>query len=181
MDKVILFLLLGININLLNTAVARAIKDLKSLDALHAEAAILSRLIYRMKSKFRNDKGLKKMTQLNKALLNYYNMYLLKEYETLRSIIQTKSEVYILPSKQMLEYVLVRMQGFAKLMIRVDKIAKDAGYFLKARIELGHAWSVSLMAYATVSRIWYDFFYIFIYYLLLSIIYHLLIICYLLL
>ncbi|XP_012217578.1 nucleolus and neural progenitor protein [Linepithema humile] len=145
---------MAINVDLLNTVVATAIKDLKSLDVLHTEAAVLSRLIYRMKSKFRNDKGLKKMAQLNKALLNYYNMDLLKEYETLKSIIQTKGEIYILPSKQMLEYVLVRMQGFAKLMIRVDKIAKDAAHFLKARIQLGHAWTISLMAYATVSRIW---------------------------
>lgn len=152
-----LFSFLGINVGLLNMTIATAIKDLKSLDILHTEAAVLSRLIYRMKSKFRNDKGLKKMAQLNKALLNYCNMYLLQEYETLRTVIQTKGEIYILPSKQMLEYVLVRTQGFAKLMVRVDKVAKDAAYFLKARIELGHAWSISLVAYATVSRIWYDF------------------------
>lgn len=128
------------------------------MDILHGEAAALSRLIYRMKNKFRNDKGLRSMVALNKALINYYNMSLLKEYKDLQSIIEVEDGVYILPSKQMLEYILVRTQGFAKLMTKVESIAKYAAHFLKARINLGHAWSIAIIAYATVSRIWYDFY-----------------------
>lgn len=135
-----------------------AINDLESMDILHGEAAVLSRLIYRMKNKFRNDKGLRSMVALNKALINYYNMSLLKEYKDLQSIIEMEDGVYILPSKQMLEYVLVRTQGFAKLMTKVESIARYTAHFLKARINLGHAWSIAIIAYATVSRIWYDFY-----------------------
>lgn len=131
-----------------------AINDLESMDILHAEAAALSRLIYRMKNKFRSDKGLRSMVALNKALINYYNMFLLKEYKDLRSVIEMEDEIHILPSKQMVEYVLVRTQGFAKLMTKVENIARHSAHFLKARINLGHAWSIALIAYATVSRIW---------------------------
>ncbi|KAM0732314.1 hypothetical protein ACS0PU_001856 [Formica fusca] len=145
----------GVNIDVCKFVLDLAIFDLESMDILHKEAAALSRLIYRMKNKFRNDKGLRSMVALNKALINYHNMALLKEYKDLRSIIEMEDGTYILPSKQMLEYVLVRTQGFAKLMCKIENTAKYAAHFLKARINLGHAWSIALIAYATVSRIWF--------------------------
>lgn len=145
----------GVNIDLCKCVLNTAINDLKSMDVLHKEATALSRLIYRMKNKFRNDKGLRSMVALNKTLINYYNMSLPKEYKDLRSIIEMEDEIHILPSKQMVEYVLVRTQGFAKLMTKVENIARQCAHFLKERINLGHAWSIALIAYATVSRIWF--------------------------
>lgn len=137
------------------TILGTASHDLESMDDLHINAAVLSRLIYRMKCKFRSDKGLRYMIKLNKALLNYYNMSLNKDYTTLRSQIQMEDGMYILPSRQSLEYVLARTQGFGKLMTRIEEISKCASHLLKARMELGHAWKIALMAYATTSRIWY--------------------------
>jgi len=95
------------------------------------------------------------MMKLNKALLNYYNMSLKKEYTNLRSDLQMEDGMYVLPSKQILEYVLVRTQGFGKLMTRIEEISRYASHFLNARIKLGHAWNVALVAYGTISRIWY--------------------------
>lgn len=132
----------------------KAIKDLNSQELLHKEAAILSRLIYRMKRKFRNDKGVKAMSKINRALLNYLSLSLEKEYENLKSYIEVDDKYVTLPSKQMVEYVLVRTQGFAKLLIRVEEVSKHSAHFLKSRITMGHAWSVALIAYAVVSRIW---------------------------
>ncbi|XP_025268723.1 uncharacterized protein LOC105258928 [Camponotus floridanus] len=143
------------NINLFKNVLNKAIKDFESMDILHSEAATLSRFIYRMKSKFRNDKGLRSMVALNKALINYYNMFLPKAYKNLESIIEMEDGTYILPSKQMIQYVLVRTQGFAKLMTQIGNTARYAAHFLKARISLGHAWSIALLAYANVSRIWF--------------------------
>lgn len=143
------------NVNRLKAVLTVAIQDLESTGDLHLNATMLSRLIYRMKSKFRNDKGLKCMMKLNKALLNYYNMSLKKEYTTLRSDLRLEDGVYVLPSRQNLEYVLVRTQGFGKLLTRIEEISKYTSHFLKARIKLGHAWSIALIAYATTSRIWY--------------------------
>ncbi|KAL0129768.1 hypothetical protein PUN28_001792 [Cardiocondyla obscurior] len=145
----------GIDINRFKAALTTATNDLKSMSDLHLNAAVLSRLIYRMKSKFRNDKGLKYMAKLNKALLNYYNMSLEKEYTTLQSDLRLEDKSYVLPSKQNVEYMLVRTLGFAKLMTRVEEISRYTSHFLKARIKLGHAWTVALIAYATTSRIWF--------------------------
>jgi len=147
--------LLGVDVTQFKTVLGTAIHDLESMNDLHINAAFLSRLIYRMKSKFRNDKGLRYMIKLNKALLNYYNMSLKNDYTTLRSHLEMVDGMYVLPSRQSLEYVLARTQGFGKLMTRIEEISKYASHFLKSRMKLGHAWNVALMAYATTTRIWY--------------------------
>lgn len=133
----------------------KIIHDLESQQMLHAEAAILSRLIYRMKSKFRNDKGLKGMSKVNRALLNYLSLSLNSEYKNLKSYVESDGKYINLPSRQMIEYVLVRTQGFSKLLLRLDEVASHTAHFLKTRMSSGHAWSISVIAYAVVSRIWY--------------------------
>ncbi|KAK2575722.1 hypothetical protein KPH14_012111 [Odynerus spinipes] len=138
----------------LRATLERIIKDLESQNIIHVEATILSRLIYRMKCKFRNDKGFKNLEKVNRALLNYLSLALEKEYKNFQSYIELDNKFVTLPSKQMLEYVLVRTQGFAKLLARVEEVAKCAGTFLRTRIVLGHAWTVTLVAYAVISRIW---------------------------
>ncbi|XP_050574273.1 uncharacterized protein LOC126914402 isoform X1 [Bombus affinis] len=132
----------------------KIIKDITSQELLHKEAAILSRLIYRMKRKFRNDKGVKSMSKINKVLLKYLSLSLEKEYENLKNYVEIDEKYITLSSKQMVEYVLVKTQGFAKLMLRLEEVSKHAAYFLKCRINLGHAWSTAIIAYAVVSRIW---------------------------
>lgn len=136
----------------------RIIKDLTSQELLHKEAAILSRLLYRMKTKFRNDKGVKSMSKVNKALLKYLSLSLEKEYEKLKNNVEINEKYVTLPSKQMVEYVLIRTQSFTKIMLRVEEISKYTAHFLKCRINLGHAWSIALIAYAVISRIWYVIF-----------------------
>lgn len=121
---------------------------------LPTEAAILSRLIYRMKSKFRSDKGLKNMEKVNRALLNYLKLSLEQDYKYLIDNIIHGDYSVSLPTKQMLQYVLTRTQSFAKLMCRVETVAQIAANFLRARISLGQAWTVSIISYSVVSRIW---------------------------
>lgn len=111
-----------------------------------------------MKRKFRNDKGVKSMSKINKVLLKYLSLSLEKEYENLKNYVEIDEKYITLSSKQMVEYVLVKTQGFAKLMLRLEEVSKHAAYFLKCRINLGHAWSTAIIAYAVVSRIWYVIF-----------------------
>ncbi|KAL6259442.1 hypothetical protein P5V15_009363 [Pogonomyrmex californicus] len=145
---------LGVDVTRYKTVLGAAIHDLSSITFLKLDAAVLSRLIYRMKRKFRNDKGFMYMVKLNKALVNCYNIFLIKEYQTLRSDLRIEDGLYILPTRQRLEYTLVRTQGFAKLMDRIEQSAKCSGHLLKSRMKSGHAWSITLVAYANISRIW---------------------------
>ena len=132
--------------------------DLESQEMLHFEAAVLGRLIYRMKCKFRSDKGLKSMEKTNRALLNYLKLSLEKDYKYLKECTNmiSFSNYIILPTKQMVEYTLVRTQSFAKLMCRIESVSQEAAHFLKSRVNIGQAWEVSLIALSVISRIWYD-------------------------
>ncbi|XP_063975920.1 uncharacterized protein LOC135161874 isoform X2 [Diachasmimorpha longicaudata] len=136
------------------STISKILQDISSQGQLNTEAAILSRLIYRMKSKFRSDKGLKNMEKLNSALLNYLKLSIERDYEYLKANTALNENNATLPSRQMAEYVLVRTQGFAKLMCRIESVAKTAADFLKTRVNLGQAWTVSAIAYSVISRIW---------------------------
>ncbi|KAK0078992.1 hypothetical protein PV326_009024 [Microctonus aethiopoides] len=138
-----------------NQSINKIHNDLQSQELFHKEATILSRLIYRMKTKFRHDKGLKNMEKVNRALCNYFHLSLDKEYNNLKdSVIIDNSNVVILPTRQMLQYVLVKTQGFAKLMCRIQDTAFCAGEFFRARVIMGQAWTFSMIAWSTVARIW---------------------------
>lgn len=132
----------------------KILSDFKTFEVLHTEAALLSRLIYRMKSKFRSDKGLKHMEKVNRALLNYLNMSMEREYGLLKEYTEINNGIVSLPPRQTLEYVLVKTQGFAKLMCRIESTAVTAGNFLKSRLHIGQSWSIAIIAYAVISRIW---------------------------
>ncbi|XP_058792007.1 uncharacterized protein LOC131664722 [Phymastichus coffea] len=136
------------------TVIDRVLNDFQNFKTMHAEAALLSRLIYRMKSKFRSDKGLKHMEKVNRALLNYLNMSLDKEYELLKECTEINNSIVSLPPQQTLEYVLVRTQGFAKLMCRVESTCMIAAYFFKSRLHIGQSWPIAMVAYGVISRIW---------------------------
>ncbi|KYM99992.1 PREDICTED: protein nepro homolog isoform X2 [Cyphomyrmex costatus] len=145
----------GVDVSRFEKTLNAVIYDLESMDDLHRNVAVLSRLIYRMKNKFRNDKGFMSMAKLGKALNNCYRMCLKNDYVTLKSLTQLKDQIYSLPSRQNLEYVLVRTQGFGKLMTRIEVMSRIASHHFIARLRLGHAWSVALVALATVCRIWF--------------------------
>ena len=94
------------------------------------------------------------MEKVNRALLNYLNMSMEREYELLKEYIEINNGIVSLPPRQTLEYVLVRTQGFAKLMSRIESTALIAGNILKSRMHIGHSWTVTMIAYAVISRIW---------------------------
>lgn len=150
--------LLGVEVSRFKSALGKAIEDLESVslrEFMTVEFKMLVRIIYRTKQKFRNDNGLKHMLKLRTVLRNVRNMFLEKDYTILRSDLRMEDGVHILPSRQRLEYVLVRTQGYSKLMTKIRDISMVAAHFWKSRTQLGHAWPVSTIAYSIASRFWY--------------------------
>ncbi|XP_011303906.1 uncharacterized protein [Fopius arisanus] len=136
------------------STVNSAVEDISYQDQLSTEAVVLTRLVYRMKSKFRADKGLKNIEKVNRALLNYLKLSVKEDYEYLKANIESNEESITLPSRQMLDYVLIKTESFAKLMHRIESVARLAAHFLTNRIHLGQAWTVSVIALSVISRIW---------------------------
>lgn len=130
------------------------IKILSKQSPLHREAAVLSRFLYKFDKKFRNDIGYRNLRKVNTALRRYLSLNFLKDVETFTSVLPTDVDVIYLPTRQMAEYILLRLITFAKIMLRVGICSKQAAIFYLDRVKRGESHWMSLMPYALVSRIW---------------------------
>lgn len=122
---------------------------------LHVEAALLSRCIYRMKLKFRNCKDFKSLEKINRILLTYLEMNIKSTLKTFYGLVppEVGSICTYLPTKNILNYVLVRLQGLAKLMCRLVETTQIALEHFKERIRLGHFWYLALIGSGIASRL----------------------------
>ncbi|XP_038214902.1 uncharacterized protein LOC119834577 [Zerene cesonia] len=122
---------------------------------LHKESAILSRFLYKFDKKFRNDIGYRNFKKVNTALKKYLTLNLLKDVENFSSYLpkENDNELY-LPTRQMLEYILIRIVSFSKLMLRIVVCSKQSAIFYLDRIKRGESHWMCLMPYALLSRIW---------------------------
>ncbi|KRT80025.1 hypothetical protein AMK59_6561 [Oryctes borbonicus] len=122
---------------------------------LEQEAALLSRCIYRMKMKFRSDKGLKSMEKLNRTLLQFKYLEFCSILEDFISLLPESNSDLYLPSRNMLDYILVRLQGATYLMNRASDVAQIVADNMGSRVCIGHSWKVGMIVLALVSRIWF--------------------------
>lgn len=132
------------------------IKVLSKQSPLHKESAICSRFLYKYDKKFRNDIGYRNLRKVNTALKKYLALNLLKEIENFSSALpdaEDDDDLY-LPSRQMLQYVLLRIMAFAKIMVRVSICSKQAAVFYLDRVKRGESHWMSLLPYALLSRLW---------------------------
>ncbi|XP_059046338.1 uncharacterized protein LOC131841947 [Achroia grisella] len=120
---------------------------------LHEESALLSRFIYKFDKKFRNDIGYRNLKKVYTALRRYLKINLLKDVEYFSSTLPQSDEPY-LPTRQMLEYVLIRIMSFSKIMFRICICSKQAAIFYMDRLKRGESHWMSLMPYALLSRVW---------------------------
>ncbi|PNF17720.1 hypothetical protein B7P43_G07383 [Cryptotermes secundus] len=92
---------------------------------------------------------------VNRGLLCYLSMDLAMVLNTIKpSPSDNGYDTMCAPSRQMLEWVLVRIQGFARLFCQLMQLCQDAAFYMKCRLHLGHMWDVALISLGIVSRIW---------------------------
>lgn len=121
----------------------------------------MSRVIYRMKHKFRSDKGFKTLEKINRALLQYLNMDYTQNLKTFLSMIDTEDlqqpaylqRLVYLPTKQLLQFILVRTQGLGKLLIRIIESCQITADYMNSRFRLGQSWPLALLVLGLASRI----------------------------
>ncbi|CAD0199742.1 unnamed protein product [Chrysodeixis includens] len=130
-------------------------KVLSKQSPLHKEGAICSRFIYKYDKKFQNDIGYRNLRKVNTALKKYLSLNLLKDIENFIAALPSvnEDELY-LPTRQMLEYVMLRIIAFSKIMLRICVCSKQAAVFYLNRVKRGESHWMSLLPYALLSRIW---------------------------
>ncbi|XP_063222345.1 uncharacterized protein LOC134530942 isoform X1 [Bacillus rossius redtenbacheri] len=128
---------------------------LTDLNGLHYEGAVLSRMIYIYKCKFRNEKSFRAIEKVNRSLRRYSGLDLAGAFSGFTPGDPDWAETHgYLPSRQMLQFVLVRTQGFARLLRHMADVCEEAARGVAPKLATGHFLGASLLFYAVVSRIW---------------------------
>lgn len=127
---------------------------------IEVELSILSQFLYKNHNRFRNDKChrylkliqktthrfLKDLT-LDKEVLNFSGVF------PIPMDIKNKNKIY-LPTKQMLQFILMRLYGGANLLWKLIIYCQNAGELCVQRLKLGHFWNIGLNNLSCVSRLW---------------------------
>ncbi|KAL4702685.1 hypothetical protein ACJJTC_018694 [Scirpophaga incertulas] len=130
------------------------IKVLSNQLPLHNESALLSRFIYKFDKKFRNDIGYRIMKKVNTALRKYLQLNLIKDVKSFIAVVPSSNTDIYLPTLQMLQFILLRIITFSKIMIRICTSSKQAAIYYMDRVQRGESHWMSLMPFALLSRIW---------------------------
>ena len=124
------------------------------------ELAVLSQFLYKNNNRFRNDKCQRFLKMIQKcaarvldelSLDNEINKF--HRFFPIPSDIKNNEKLY-LPTRQMLEFVLVRLYGGAILLWKLIVYCQNAGELCLQRIRLGHFWNIGLNNLSCVSRLW---------------------------
>ena len=129
---------------------------------LEVEISTLNVFVYKNNNRFRNDKGFKDVRMAQKSWQKFQDLQLFKASQVFLESLpiphdvtsgKKRSKLY-LPTRQMLQFFLVRLRGSFHLLHKLQVLSQNAGDHALMRLNLGHFWNVGLMHLALMSRLW---------------------------
>ncbi|XP_059098521.1 uncharacterized protein LOC131892707 isoform X2 [Tigriopus californicus] len=124
------------------------------------ELTLVDEFMYKSQNRFRNDQGHR---DVKRVLLCIRRALALRIDQLCRDWTQVmplgvdvrrnKPRLYG-PSREMLEFLLLRLWGFRALIEKAQTWAGLCGHKQLARIRLGHFWNVALQKLSSVARLW---------------------------
>lgn len=101
-------------------------------------------------------KGIHDMKKSHQTLLRYLNMDILSSLETFKSFVCEESGKSVtVPHRQNLDYILIKLQGLAKLLIRVVECSKNSARFFLGLIKAGSFYMKGVIFLSTLASIWF--------------------------
>ncbi|GAB0092941.1 hypothetical protein DMENIID0001_079930 [Sergentomyia squamirostris] len=128
-----------------------------SLEDLGPAAARISRLISRISNSFRSSLGMKSLRKMNITLLRVKEVKIagyLDNFLTCFPAYLTSVQEISLPSRQYLQFLLIRMISLVKMLCRLERLAKEITEFFLKLLNLGHFLELSTIILATVAEVW---------------------------
>ncbi|XP_058057871.1 uncharacterized protein LOC131208942 [Anopheles bellator] len=120
-------------------------------------AAYLSRFCYKWKDRLRNMHGFQIMRRINQTLLRIKNLDLLRDITNFHSFLPESSyieKMVSLPVRSNLEHLLIRLQGMAKLLMRVVLLTKEAARYQLKQISRAFLFYHNGMFLALMGELW---------------------------
>lgn len=140
------------------TCLQDQIKQLEeSVNLVQIEAALLKRFLYKLTSVFCHDKGYKMMKQIQKSINKFLAVDIaasLRAIHEQHSLISSAERFVFVPPKPKLEFVLVRLQGTARLLAQVLCYCQRFASFTIQKIHFGHFMNISVICMSFAARLW---------------------------
>lgn len=132
-----------------------AIDYFRRTEKFHNEVAQLSRLIFMNCKQFRMMKGLQEMKKIHQSLLRYLNMDIASLIEMFKGFIDdSEIQTVIVPYRQNLDFILVKLQGLSKLLIRTVFCSKRSASYFLGLIKAGSFYAKGVVFLSTIASIW---------------------------
>ncbi|KXJ76112.1 hypothetical protein RP20_CCG010322 [Aedes albopictus] len=139
-------------------AVADAEHYFESQTSFEQAAAYVSRFCVRWGNRFYNMHGFRLLKRLNQSLLRYRAVNIGRILANLRSLLPDGNyleKTVQLPTRANLDYLLVRLQGLAKLFCRIVALSKDAARFYVRFMSTGYFFNVCSLFLCLLAEVWY--------------------------
>uniref|UniRef100_A0A182T9T1 Nucleolus and neural progenitor protein-like N-terminal domain-containing protein n=1 Tax=Anopheles maculatus TaxID=74869 RepID=A0A182T9T1_9DIPT len=128
-----------------------------TLTTFETAVAFQSRFCIRFKNRLRNMYGFQIMRRLNQILVRIKSMDLVRVIVDLQSFFPESNYLerqVNLPVRSNLEYLLVRMQGLSKLLLRVVYLTKEAARYHLKQIAIGFLYHMFSMFLGLMGELW---------------------------
>lgn len=140
-----------LDIEELRSTLNHFIRFIKNQTKFEMTATTLSKLIYVHKNEYRLMRGFREMKKVNQAC-NRYKQFSITN--TLNNLLDKLNNDKLLPARENLDYVLVKLLGVSKLLCRIITCAKRASCYYLSIIELGHLLGKSMLFLSHLSTLW---------------------------
>lgn len=94
------------------------------------------------------------MQKTHQALLRYLNLDILTSLNNFSEFIQDDGEFVIIPHRHSLDFILIRLQGLSKILIRSVITTRKAAMFFMGVLRCGNFHVRSILFLTTLARVW---------------------------
>ncbi|KAL7035484.1 hypothetical protein ACKWTF_008403 [Chironomus riparius] len=123
--------------------------------AFFEEVNQISQIIYLGKSQFRMMKGFQEMKKTHQAAIRFKRLNIVDILEAFNSYVADdfQSEI-LLPSRQNLDYVLIKLQGVSKILIRIITCSRKSSRYFLGLIKMGSFYIKGSIFVSTLAKVW---------------------------
>lgn len=120
-----------------------------------AEIEQISTFIYLEREAFRMMKGFHEMKKTQQAAHRYQRIDIVGILETFNSFISDDlKSIVTIPHRQNLDYVLIKLQGLSKLLIRIITCARNSARYFLGLIRHGSFYVKGTVFVASLAKVW---------------------------
>ncbi|CAO1396575.1 unnamed protein product [Diamesa hyperborea] len=145
------------DISIVKSSLIELLEFFRTTKKLHVESAHLFRFIFMNCKQFRMMKGMQDMKKVQQGLKRYFDMNMVDIIETFMSFLVEPDDVSAklnIPYRQNFDYLLIKLQGLSKLLVRIIICAKNSASFFLGLVKAGSFYIKGTIIISTIGKVW---------------------------